>query len=119
MNKVILVEDDANLRGTFNELLTIMGYDVVRVYENGGEAFVDLRENPVSADIMITDFFMPVMNADELINSIRANDNYKDLQYIVVSGFDIDSVIKCFPENTDIKFLTKPFKVDDLVRVLD
>ncbi|MEY2963162.1 MAG: hypothetical protein RL754_423 [Bacteroidota bacterium] len=118
MSKVILVEDDANLRATFKELLSIMDYEVVRVYKNGGEAYVDLRKNPVQADILITDFFMPVMNADEIIKSIASNENYKNLQYIVVSGFDIDSVIKCFPEDSGIKFLTKPFKVDDLVKVL-
>ena len=117
-HSVVLIEDDVNLRETFKELLSIMGYEVVRVYENGGEAYVDLRENPVDVDIIITDFFMPVMNADEMIKSLRSEDRYKDKDYVVISGFDIDSVYKCFPEDSGIKFLTKPFKVDELVRVL-
>lgn len=117
-NSVVLVEDDINLRETFKELLGIMGYNVLRVYENGGEAYVDLRENPVEVDIIITDFFMPVMNADELIKSLKSENQYADKQYVVISGFDIESVYKCFPEDSGIKFLTKPFKVDELVKIL-
>ncbi len=117
-HSVVLVEDDINLRETFKELLQIMGFNVVRVYENGGEAYVNLREDPVDVDIIITDFFMPVMNADELIKSLKAEAMYADKQYIVISGFDIESVYKCFPEGSGIKFLTKPFKVDELMRIL-
>lgn len=118
-NKIILVEDDANLRDTFKELLDIIGYDVVAMYEDGGAAYVDLRENPVEAHIVLTDFFMPVMNADELINSLQGIKDYEDVKYIVMSGFDIDSVYKCFPEDSGIKFLNKPFSVEDLVEVLE
>lgn len=119
MNKIILVEDDANLRDTFEELLSIIGYEIVRVYENGGDAYVDLRENPVEADIIITDFFMPIMNADEMLKSLSSIDLYKELSTIVVSGFDIDSVKNCFPKDSTIKFLTKPFKVEDLMNILN
>lgn len=117
-NRIVLVEDDVNLRETFLELLQIIGYETVRVYEDGGAAYVDLRENPVEVDIIVTDFFMPVMNADEMIKSLKSMDEYKDKQYVVMSGFDIESVYSCFPENSGIKFLTKPFKVDELVKAL-
>jgi CheY-like chemotaxis protein len=72
-NKVILVEDDVNLRETFKELLNIIGFDVLEVYENGGEAYVDLRKKQYDVDIVITDFFMPVMNADEMIKSLKGH----------------------------------------------
>jgi len=118
-HSVVLVEDDINLRETFKELLEIIGFNVLRIYENGAEAYVDLRENPVEVDIIITDFFMPVMNADELIRSLKTERHYSDKQFVVISGFDIESVYKCFPENSGIKFLTKPFKVDDLIKLIN
>lgn len=118
-NKVVLVEDDVNLRKTFEELLDIIGYEVVRSYEDGGAAYVDLRENPAEVDAVLTDFFMPVMNADELIKSLKSIDRYAEAQYIVMSGFDLESVLNCFPPNAGIRFLNKPFSVDELVEVLE
>jgi DNA-binding NtrC family response regulator len=118
MNSVILVEDNTNLRTTLKKLLSILGYEVIRVYENGSQAKADLHENPIDAHLLITDFFMPKMNADEMIKSISSNERYKDIQYIVMSGFEIDTIINRFPKDSGIKFLTKPFKVDDLGRLL-
>lgn len=118
-NRVVLVEDDVNLRKTFEELLDIIGYEVVKSYEDGGAAYVDLRENPQEVDVVLTDFFMPVMNADELIKSLKSLDQYADSQYIVMSGFDLESVLNCFPPDSGIRFLNNPFSVDGLVEVLE
>ena len=118
-NKVVLVEDDINLRKTFEELLDIIGYEVVKSYEDGGAAYVDLRENVEDVDIILTDFFMPVMNADELIKSLKSIDKYADAKYVVMSGFDLESVLNCFPPNSGISFLNKPFSIDGLVEVLE
>lgn len=118
-NKVVLVEDDSNLRKTFEELLDIIGYDVIKSYEDGGAAYVDLRENLEDVDIILTDFFMPVMNADELIKSLKSIDKYADAKYVVMSGFDLESVLNCFPKNSGISFLNKPFSIDGLVEVLE
>ena len=118
-NKVVLVEDDNNLRKTFEELLDIIGYDVVRSYEDGGTAYVDLHQENLEVDIILTDFFMPVMNADELINSLKSINAHKNCKYVVMTGFDIESVYSCFPKDSGIHFLNKPFSAEDLVEVLE
>jgi two-component system NtrC family response regulator/two-component system nitrogen regulation response regulator GlnG len=118
-NKVVLVEDDNNLRKTFEELLDIIGYDVVRSFEDGGTAYVDLHKENLEVDIILTDFFMPVMNADELINSLKSIKAYKNCKYVVMTGFDIESVYSCFPKDSGIHFLNKPFSAEELVEVLE
>ena len=118
-NKVVLVEDDNNLRKTFEELLDIIGYDVVRSFEDVGTAYVDLHNENLEVDIILTDFFMPVMNADELINSLKSINTYRDSKYVVMTGFDIESVYSCFPKDEGIQFLNKPFSAEELVRVLE
>ena len=117
-NKVVLVEDDNNLRKTFEELLDIIGYDVVRSFEDGGKAYVDLHKENLEVDIILTDFFMPVMNADELINSLKSINAYRNCKYVVMTGFDIESVYNCFPKDSGIHFLNKPFSAEELVEVL-
>lgn len=118
-NKVVLVEDDKNLRKTFEELLDIIGYHVVRSFEDGGTAYVDLHRENLEVDIILTDFFMPVMNADELINSLKSINAYRNCIYVVMTGFDIESVYSCFPKDSGIHFLNKPFSAEDLVEVLE
>ena len=118
-NKVVLVEDDNNLRKTFEELLEIIGYDVVRSFGDGGTAYVELHKENLEVDIILTDFFMPVMNADELINSLKSINAFRNCKYVVMTGFDIESVYSCFPKNSGIKFLNKPFSAEELVGVLE
>ena len=118
-NKVVLVEDDNNLRKTFEELLDIIGYDVVRSFEDGGTAYVDLHKENLEVDIILTDFFMPLMNADELINSLKSINAYRNCKYVVMTGFDIESVYSCFPKDAGIHFLNKPFSAEKLVEVLE
>ena len=118
-NKVVLVEDDNNLRKTFEELLDIIGYDVVRSFEDGGTAYVDLHKENLEVDIILTDFFMPVMNADELINSLKSINAYRNCKYVVMTGFDIESVYSCFPKDSGIHFLNKPFSEEELVELLE
>lgn len=118
-NKVVLVEDDNNLRKTFEELLDIIGYDVVRSFEDGGTAYVDLHKENLEVDIILTDFFMPLMNADELINSLKSINAYRNCKYVVMTGFDIESVYGCFPKDSGIHFLNKPFSAEILVEVLE
>ena len=114
-----MVEDDNNLRKTFEELLVIIGYDVVRFLEDGGTAYVDLQKENLVVDIILTDFFMPLMNADELINSLISTNVYKNCKYAAMTGFDIESVYSCFPKDSGIHFLNKPFSAKELVEILE
>jgi response regulator RpfG family c-di-GMP phosphodiesterase len=91
---------------------------VVRSFEDGGTAYVDLQKENLEVDIILTDFFMPVMNADELINSLKSIKAYKNCKYVVMTGFDLESVYSCFPKDSGIHFLNKPFSAEELVEVL-
>ena len=62
---------------------------------------------------------MPVMNADELINSLKSINAYTNCKYVVMTGFDIESVYNCFPKDSGIHFLNKPFSAEELVEVLE
>lgn len=66
--KILIVEDDQNLRLTLTELLSIEGYVVVTAGD-GGEGFDRaLVELP---DLIITDLNMPVIDGVELAKLIR------------------------------------------------
>jgi len=60
MAKVLLVEDDADLRESLIELLDSEGFDAVGA-ANGFEAVELLRQEP-RPDLILLDLMMPVMN---------------------------------------------------------
>jgi len=67
MKKLLLIEDEANLRILYTEELKKEGYDVVCA-ENGMEAIKILEGTVV--DLVITDIRMPQMNGLEALSNI-------------------------------------------------
>ena len=73
MIKLLLVEDDANLRYIVQSSLEdlIGGYEV-KVAENGLQGLEEWKE--FQPDIIISDIDMPVMNGFEMVKRIRETD---------------------------------------------
>ena len=73
MIKLLLVEDDANLRYIVQSSLEdlIGGYEV-KVAENGLQGLEEWKE--FQPDIIISDIDMPVMNGFDMVKRIRETD---------------------------------------------
>ena len=102
MYRILIAEDDAELRTLFTHVLTRNGYDVVGV-DNGQKAFDTIRADYF--DLVISDIMMPVMDGYELVRALRreglmlpvlmitAKDAYDDMRMGFTSGSD-DYMIK-------------------------
>lgn len=102
MFKILIAEDDRELRMLFQRVLTQNGYSV-RGVENGKEALAALELDYV--DLIISDIMMPVMDGYELVRSLReanyqipvlmitAKDAFEDMRLGFLSGSD-DYMIK-------------------------
>ena len=67
-HKILLVEDDQNLRITLTELLRLEGYQIVTA-RDGDEGYLQaLAHQP---DLIITDLNMPILDGVELAKLIR------------------------------------------------
>ncbi|MDQ3010753.1 MAG: response regulator [Blastocatellia bacterium] len=82
--KVLLVEDDGDMRGLYCFLLASEGYQVKAV-RNGLEAIKEMEAN--RPDVVVTDIAMPVFGGLELIKAIRAHDELSDLPILAVTAF--------------------------------
>jgi CheY-like chemotaxis protein len=103
---VLIVDDDEDILEFAAEILQTLGYDVLTA-RNGLEAVAVLRNNsPIS--ILFTDINMPGMGGEELAKVAVAS--RPDIRVIFTSGY-------ARPRG-DTPFLQKPYKVDDLLRVL-
>jgi CheY-like chemotaxis protein len=79
--RVLVVDDNADMRLTTKLLLEAEGY-VVEVAANGAEALDIQRNRP--AHILLTDLFMPEVDGLETLQRFRAT--YPAMPVIVVSG---------------------------------
>lgn len=79
--RVLVVDDNADLRGFMRELLEIAGYDV-EVAANGDQALERLRSRP--SDIVITDIFMPDRDGLETIQVVKRE--FRGVRIVAITG---------------------------------
>jgi DNA-binding NtrC family response regulator len=82
MHHILIVDDDESIIELFQRYFEYHGFRV-SVTQDMGEA-IRIAESDV-IDGVITDYRMPKMNGDELLNRLRQNQ--PDLPAIIVSGY--------------------------------
>ncbi|WP_420394153.1 cell cycle two-component system response regulator CpdR [Acuticoccus sp.] len=111
MMRILLAEDDEDMRRFLHRALERAGYDVVSV-EDGELAYERLREEPFS--LLLTDIVMPNMNGIELAR--RATRLDPDLAVMFITGFAAVALDGEHGAPPGAKVLSKPFHLRELVR---
>ncbi len=115
---VLVVDDDAAVRGQIARALEAKGYRVW-VAVDGQDGLDVCRRVSAPIDLLLTDRRMPRMDGTTLVRTVR--ETWPMMKVLMVSGFDPDAADSGQAEN--IPFLAKPFDVDHLAatvrRVLD
>ncbi|MGH2734735.1 MAG: hybrid sensor histidine kinase/response regulator [Actinomycetota bacterium] len=81
--KVLIVEDEPDMRFLLKVLLEGTGYDVLEAH-HGAAAIGRARDS--RPDLVITDIMMPVMNGRELIEHLRSDPELVEIPILVVSS---------------------------------
>ena len=111
--RVFLVEDNASMRASTQEMLEALGHDV-RVAADGEEALRRLVEGGEPADIVITDVVMPGMSGKELADRLR--EQRPALRCLFISGYTGEVMGKHGLNEDRLDFLAKPFGASQLAR---
>jgi len=113
MHKILVVDDDPEIRKILLKALTQFGYDVTDA-KNGTEGFDLLFSDQF--DVAIIDILMPEMDGVEFINKI-GNEISKEKIVVMSGGLNKIDGIKYFKvlEMLGIQFfLKKPFSIHEL-----
>ena len=110
MFKILIVEDDRELRQLFEHVLVKNGYAVKGV-SNGQEA-LDAMENEYY-DLIISDIMIPVMDGYELVRHLREAGNTIPMLMITAKAA-FDDMRLGFLSGTD-DFMVKPINVNEMV----
>ncbi|RJQ50312.1 MAG: sigma-54-dependent Fis family transcriptional regulator, partial [Desulfobacteraceae bacterium] len=107
--KILLVDDEADIREVLSISLSDMGYKTFSA-ENGREALEIFEQT--HPPIVLTDIKMPGMDGLDLLNRIKQID--PDTEVIMITGHgDINLAVRSFQYDAS-DFITKPIGVDAL-----
>jgi len=111
--RVLVIEDNEDLREYLRLALESQGYDVLTA-AHGQEAISYLAGHPV--DAVVTDLFMPEMDGIELIAAVRKK--LPDVRVIAISGKPGVDYLSVARELGVAATLRKPFEVEQLLVAL-
>ena len=106
--KVLLVEDNADVRRLYAIGLNQRGFEV-KLAANGAEA-VD-RVATEQPDFILLDWLMPLMDGNEVVERLATQKTASDIEIIVISGQPAPQALPTRVRS----WLTKPLTVDELV----
>jgi two-component system sensor histidine kinase/response regulator len=114
-NKILVIEDELNIRENVIELLQLKNYDVQSA-ANGQEA-LDLLDS-WTPDLIISDIMMPVMDGQELYEIIKESRALCGIPFIFLTANKEPSLRqKTLLDGVD-DFISKPFKAQDLLELI-
>jgi two-component system chemotaxis response regulator CheY len=117
MPKILIIDDNDDLRDTLVVLLEDQGYSVVAASDGASGVRAFELERP---DLVLTDVIMPDSDGIEAIRRIRAIDPKSRI--VAMSGGSMagnDYQLRMAKESGAIEALSKPFEVDELVTVVE
>ena len=110
MSKIMIVDDDPNIRELVGVLLKNGGFTVCEATDGRNALQKITDENPALA---ILDIMMPGMDGYELCRNLRKY--YEDLPILMLTAkAELPSKVKGFELGAD-DYLTKPFEGDELI----
>ena len=114
MSKILLVEDDADIREIVLYALNSAGFDASG-FENGDDFFEVLAKEPTLPDLVALDIMLPRDDGLTILKKLRQNQHYSAIPVIMLTakGSELDK-IKGLDLGAD-DYLTKPFSVMELI----
>ncbi|MDP2920347.1 MAG: response regulator [Dehalococcoidia bacterium] len=112
MPKILVIDNEENLRKILQVNLTASGYEVITA-SNGEEGLALMeREKP---DLVLLDIKMPGISGWEVLNILNSRPNLKDIPVIIMTAF-LKSTEEARMKTTGVTgFLAKPFDVQELL----
>ncbi len=116
--RVLVVDDEADLRKNIRLILTKAGYDVVEA-EDGEQAIAAIRsgDNPLAVSAVICDLVMPKVNGMEAIAYFRSQ--FPGVPILVLTGHpNIDNMTELYQQGV-VDYLVKPIAPEKLLAAVE
>jgi two-component system, cell cycle response regulator DivK len=113
--RILVVEDQEDLRGVLRDLLTGSGYEVVEAVDGcGGVA----KAKSYRPDLILMDIQLPIVDGYEATRQIKAEPNLKAIPIIAVSSFAMKGDEERARASGCDAYVTKPYSPLQLLRII-
>ncbi|MBN1942049.1 MAG: response regulator [Phycisphaerae bacterium] len=115
---ILVVDDSSITRAMIIKTLKMTGLPLGEIHQasNGWEGLAQLEKQNI--DLALVDINMPVMNGEEMIETLRSNPKWASLPVIVVSTEGSRTRIERF-QRLDAKFVHKPFSPEVVCQTIE
>ncbi len=108
---VMLVDDEVKILEVGEQLLGVLGYDVV-TFSRGQEAVEAFMREGGNFDLIILDMIMPEMGGQDVFRALRKIN--PDVKVLLASGYSIDGEASKIMRMGCNGFIQKPFSMEKL-----
>lgn len=112
--KILIAEDNPNLRQVLVNIIKKIGYEKILEAENGEIAWQFIQRGGV--DLVLTDWAMPELDGMQLLKKIR---NSKaptcDIPFLMITAADTKNAIMSAGKSGVDAYVIKPFSVSTVV----
>lgn len=114
--RLLIVEDDADLRDLLQDDLEAAGYETA-VALDGRHALAHIERAGEHLDLLITDVRMPALTGEQLLAEMRQR--RPEVPVIVITAFGtVEQAVELVKAGA-FQYLTKPFETDELLRLIE
>ncbi len=110
--RILIVDDFATMRRIVKNILKQLGYTNFVEAQDGREALKILKSQPV--DFIVSDWNMPNMTGLELLKAVRADENLKDIPFLMVTAEALKENIVDAVKAGVSNYIVKPFTAETL-----
>jgi DNA-binding response OmpR family regulator len=116
MKRILLIEDNKDMRENTSEILSLSGYDVLTA-KNGKEGVeLAIAEKP---DLIICDIMMPVLDGFGVLHALSKNEAASSIPFIFLTAKAEKSDLRKGMEMGADDYLTKPFDDIELLNAVE
>lgn len=110
--KILIIEDDTNIREIIRLYLNEEGYTVIESKDGNDIIPLIIREKP---SLITLDLNLPEIDGRQIINMIKQNESIRGIPIVIVSIAAKDSRL----QNLSQKYLSKPFDKKELIDTIN
>ncbi|MFM2060492.1 MAG: hypothetical protein RLZZ507_162 [Cyanobacteriota bacterium] len=115
MNKILIIEDDAQIRDNIQQILDLEGFSTITAEDGWHGLQMAEQYRP---DMIICDLMMPHLDGYGLIKALRQKPVTAAIPFIFITAKSEHSDLRRAMELGADDYLTKPFQVNELLQVI-
>lgn len=115
-NRILIVDDDAEIQQLLKELLSIHGY-VTEIASDGFEA--GLKTMKFKPEVVILDLLLPGLDGFAVCKQMKKNPDTSHIKILAITGFDTPETKERILEEGADDYLAKPFDDKKLLQHIE